>query len=69
MADSTRKSQSEPARNRAEKQPVQENPAESSMCLLWRCLACGATRLGTIDQKPEQCENCGGSDFEFREED
>ncbi len=69
MADSAKKSRTEPAKTESEKPPVHENPAESSMCLLWRCLGCGTTTLGTIEQKPTKCESCGGSDFEFREED
>jgi rubrerythrin len=43
--------------------------AEETICLLWRCRGCGAARLGTLEEKPERCPSCGGSDLEFVAED
>ena len=50
-------------------EPVENDSVNSLMCLIWRCLRCGAAVLGTIDQKPAACQSCGGRDFEFVEED
>lgn len=58
-----------PTRDKGQAAPPQEGLSDSLMCLLWRCLRCGAAQLGTIDEKPEQCKSCGGRDFEFVEED
>jgi catechol 2,3-dioxygenase-like lactoylglutathione lyase family enzyme/DNA-directed RNA polymerase subunit RPC12/RpoP len=41
----------------------------SAMYLIWRCLECGASTPGDINEKPEHCDSCGGKDFEFVEED
>ncbi len=52
-----------------EKPRAKGDPPEPSMCIIWSCLGCGAARLGTIDQKPEKCETCGGTKFDFAAED
>lgn len=49
--------------------PAQDSMAEETICLLWRCRGCGAARLGTLEEKPERCPSCGGSDLEFVAED
>jgi len=49
--------------------PPQDALSDSSICLLWRCVKCGAAQLGTLDRKPERCPHCGGEQFENAAED